>query len=44
VKVILERVDANERKLQFSLVEEERSKPRAKRTDAGSRRKAARRR
>jgi ribonuclease R len=32
VRVILERVDANERKLQFALIEEERTRQRAKRT------------
>jgi ribonuclease R len=42
VRVILERVDANERKLQFSLVEEER-RPRAKRSSGGARRKASER-
>ncbi len=38
VRVVLERVDANERKLQFALVEEERARPRAKRSDTASRR------
>jgi ribonuclease R len=42
VRVILERVDANERKLQFSLVEEER-RPRAKRSAGDARRKASKR-
>lgn len=43
VRVILERVDANERKLQFALVEEERARPRAKRSEASARRKTSHR-
>jgi len=42
VRVILERVDANERKLQFSLVEEERGGKRGKRSNGGTRRKGRR--
>ncbi len=43
VRVILDRVDANERKLQFSLLEEERERSRVKRPEPGSRRRAPRR-
>jgi ribonuclease R len=43
VRVVLDRIDANERKLQFSLVEEERARPRAKRSDTSPRRKTSRR-
>jgi len=39
VRVILDRVDANERKLQFSILEDERHAPRAKRPDSHSRRR-----
>ncbi|MGA2270021.1 MAG: VacB/RNase II family 3'-5' exoribonuclease [Bryobacteraceae bacterium] len=39
VHVILDRVDANERKLQFSIVENERDSPRTKRPDSHSRRR-----
>ena len=41
VRVILERVDANERKLQFSLLEDERNAPRSKRPDSHSRRRVS---
>jgi ribonuclease R len=43
VRVVLDRVDANERKLQFALLEEERARPRGKRPDGGARRKASHR-
>jgi ribonuclease R len=39
VRVALDRVDANERKLQFSMVENERDSPRSKRPDSHSRRR-----
>jgi len=41
VRVILDRVDANERKLQFSMVENERDSPRTKRPDSHSRRRVS---
>ena len=41
VRVTLDRVDANERKLQFSLVENERDSPRTKRPDSHSRRRVS---
>jgi ribonuclease R len=37
VRVVLDRVDANERKLQFSLLEDERHSPRSRRPDKNSR-------
>ena len=37
VRVVLDRVDANERKLQFSLLEDERHSPRTRRPDKNSR-------
>jgi ribonuclease R len=39
VRVVLDRVDANERKLQFSILEDERDSPRTKRSDPHSRRR-----
>ena len=39
VRVILDRVDANERKLQFSILEDERHSPRSRRPDPHSRRR-----
>jgi ribonuclease R len=41
VRVTLDRVDANERKLQFSMVEHERDSPRTKRPDSHSRRRVS---
>jgi ribonuclease R len=41
VRVMLDRVDANERKLQFSMVEHERDSPRTKRPDSHSRRRVS---
>jgi ribonuclease R len=41
VRVTLDRVDANERKLQFSMVENERDSPRTKRPDSHSRRRVS---
>jgi ribonuclease R len=41
VRVTLDRVDANERKLQFSMVENERDLPRSKRPDSHSRRRVS---
>ena len=41
VRVMLDRVDANERKLQFSMVEHERNSPRTKRPDSHSRRRVS---
>ena len=41
VRVTLDRVDANERKLQFSMVENERDSPRAKRPDSHTRRRVS---
>src|ERR1039458_1327275 len=41
VRVMLDRVDANERKLQFSMVENERDSPRTKRPDSHSRRRVS---
>jgi ribonuclease R len=41
VRVAQDRVDANERKLQFSMVENERDSPRAKRPDSHSRRRVS---
>jgi ribonuclease R len=41
VRVMLDRVDANERKLQFSMVEHERDSHRAKRPDSHSRRRVS---
>jgi ribonuclease R len=41
VRVTLDRVDANERKLQFSMVENERNSPRTKRPDSHSRRRVS---
>jgi ribonuclease R len=41
VRVILDRVDANERKLQFSIVENERDSPRTKRPDPHTRRRVS---
>jgi ribonuclease R len=41
VRVALDRVDANERKLQFSMVEHERDSPRAKRPDSHRRRRVS---
>jgi ribonuclease R len=41
VRVTLDRVDANERKLQFSMVEQERDSPRTKRPDSHSRRRVS---
>jgi hypothetical protein len=38
VRVILDRVDANERKLQFSIFEDERHSPRTRRHDPHPRR------
>ena len=37
VRVMLDRVDANERKLQFSILEDERDSPRSRRSDPHSR-------
>ncbi len=34
VRVLLDRVDANDRKLQFSILEDERNSPRSKRSDS----------
>jgi ribonuclease R len=41
VRVTLDRVDGNERKLQFSMVEHERDSPRSKRPDSHSRRRVS---
>jgi ribonuclease R len=41
VRVTLDRVDANERKLQFSMVENERDAPRTKRPDSHTRRRVS---
>jgi ribonuclease R len=41
VRVTLDRVDANERKLQFSMVENERDSPRTKRPDSHTRRRVS---
>ncbi len=41
VRVTLDRVDANERKLQFSMVEHERDSPRTKRPDSHTRRRVS---
>jgi len=41
VRVVLDRVDANERKLQFSILEDERDSPGTKRSDPHSRRRVS---
>jgi ribonuclease R len=41
VRVVLDRVDANERKLQFSILEDERNSPRARRSGSHSRRRVS---
>jgi ribonuclease R len=41
VRVVLDRVDANERKLQFSILEDERDSPGTKRSDIHSRRRVS---